>query len=251
MWGTIDFQQIYRALVKRILIILSIVIVSVGLTGFITLFFMKPVYEAETQILINSKSNSEVNASDLLERDLKLINTYNVIIKSPAILDLVIKELELESDYETLTKQISVSHAENSKVVNIKVQHKNYELAVELANTISKIFSSQIPTIMSVDNVNILTEADISANPHPVKPNILLNLVIGLVVGILVGIGIAYLLEFLDTTIKREKDIEDYLELPIIGVISTYRKEIDNKIPDTLRKKRRRRGGTKYGKYSK
>lgn len=244
MWSTIDFRQFYNALVKRILIILSVVIVSIGVTVFLTLFFIKPIYEAETQILINSKNNnSEVNPSDILERDLKLINTYNVIIKSPAILDQVIEELELESDYDTLTKQISVSHAENSKVVNIKVQHENFEMAVHLANSIAEIFSSQIPTIMSVDNVNILTEAEISTNPQPVKPNIVLNIAIGLFAGILIGVSIAFLLEFLDTTMKNEKEIEEYLELPIIGVISTYQKEINSNISNTLRKTRRGNSG--------
>ncbi len=234
MGDTIDFRQLIKVLVQRFLLIMCFVIIAIGVAAIFSIFFMKPIYEAETQLLINdNRSSGEDSSSDMLERDLQLINTYNIIIKSPAILDLVIEELELESEIDTLMKQISVSHEENSKVVNIKVEDEDPEVAVQIANSIAQVFSSQIPTIMSVDNVNILSEAKLSDDPQPVKPNILLNIVIGLFIGILVGVGIAFLLEFLDTTIKREQDVEEYLELPIIGVISTYPKEMDSNFSNT------------------
>ena len=44
---------------------------------------------------------------------------------------------------------------------------------------------------------------------------------IGLVLGAMLGIGIAFLLEYLDTTVKDEKDVEDLLGLPVLGGIST------------------------------
>ena len=37
----------------------------------------------------------------------------------------------------------------------------------------------------------------------------------------MVGVGVAFLLEYLDTTIRTEEDVEQKLDVPIIGVIST------------------------------
>ena len=73
---------------------------------------------------------------------------------------------------------------------------------------------------MSVDNVNILSPAVLAENPSPVKPNKMLNIAIGAVVGLMIGVGLAFLLEYLDTTIKTEHDVEELLHLPIIGLVS-------------------------------
>src|SRR5690625_2830158 len=80
---------------------------------------------------------------------------------------------------------------------------------------------------MNVDNVNVLNAAVLSANPTPVSPNLTLNVAIAFVLGGMVGVGLAFLIEYLDTTIKTEEDVERYLGLPVMGVISTV-KDSDN-----------------------
>jgi capsular polysaccharide biosynthesis protein len=72
---------------------------------------------------------------------------------------------------------------------------------------------------MNVDNVSVLAKAEIKENPTPVKPNPLLNIAIAVLVGLMAGIGLAFLLEYMDNTIKDEDDIERLLELPILGSI--------------------------------
>jgi capsular exopolysaccharide synthesis family protein len=53
----------------------------------------------------------------------------------------------------------------------------------------------------------------------PVKPDWAVNLSIGGLVGILLGIGLAFFIEFLDTSLKIMDDVERYLGLPVLGVI--------------------------------
>ena len=43
---------------------------------------------------------------------------------------------------------------------------------------------------------------------------------IAAVIGLMLGVGVAFLLEYLDTTMKDEQDIEELLGLPVIGLIS-------------------------------
>ena len=52
-----------------------------------------------------------------------------------------------------------------------------------------------------------------------VSPNVMLNLVLGAVVGLVFGIGIAFFLEFLDTSVKTLEDVERYLQVPVLAVI--------------------------------
>jgi capsular exopolysaccharide synthesis family protein len=53
----------------------------------------------------------------------------------------------------------------------------------------------------------------------PVKPDWALNLGIGGLVGVILGIGLAFFIEFLDTSLKIMDDVERYLGLPVLGVI--------------------------------
>ena len=53
----------------------------------------------------------------------------------------------------------------------------------------------------------------------PVSPNVTLNLVLGAVVGLIFGLGIAFFLEYLDTSVKSLEDVERYLQVPVLAVI--------------------------------
>jgi len=53
----------------------------------------------------------------------------------------------------------------------------------------------------------------------PVKPDWAVNLGIGGIVGVILGIGLAFFIEFLDTSLKIMEDVERYLGLPVLGVI--------------------------------
>src|SRR5690606_21985496 len=83
-----------------------------------------------------------------------------------------------------------------------------------------EVFKEEVPKLMNIDNVNILAPAQYSDNPSPIKPNKMLNVAIARVIGLMIGVGLAFLLEYLDTTVKTEQDVEEIIGLPIIGVIS-------------------------------
>lgn len=53
----------------------------------------------------------------------------------------------------------------------------------------------------------------------PVSPNVTLNLALGAVVGLIFGVGVAFFLEYLDTSVKTLEDVERYLQVPVLAVI--------------------------------
>jgi succinoglycan biosynthesis transport protein ExoP len=53
----------------------------------------------------------------------------------------------------------------------------------------------------------------------PSRPSILLNMALGVVAGLVFGIGIAFLLEYLDTSIKTMEDVERAFNSPVLAVI--------------------------------
>lgn len=219
MEETISIADIFKTLKKRWKLIMLLTLVAALISGAISYFLLTPVYQSSTQILVNQKQSENQLDSTQIRSNIDMINTYSVIIKSPAILEKVIDDLELDQSVEQLSEKITINSQENSQVFSLTVQDGNPSQAVEIANTISETFQKEIKNIMNVDNVSVLAKAEIKDNPTPVKPNPVLNIAIAVVVGLMAGVGLAFLLEFMDNTIKDEKDIETLLELPLLGSI--------------------------------
>jgi capsular polysaccharide biosynthesis protein len=222
MEETISLKELLETLKKRLLLIVSITVIAGLVSGIISFYVLTPIYQASTQILVNqAKGDQSMYNPGEVQTNLQLINTYNVIITSPAILDIVSKELDLDLTASQLKEKITVGSEKDSQVVNLSVQDPDAKVAAQIANKTAEVFKSEISKIMKVDNVSILAKADVSENPSPIKPRPLLNIAIAIVVGLMAGVGIAFLLEYFNNTIKNEQDIEKILGLPILGVIAT------------------------------
>ncbi len=56
-------------------------------------------------------------------------------------------------------------------------------------------------------------------NPVAVRPNKTLNILLGAIIGLIVGVGLAFFIEYLDTSVKTIDDVERTLQAPVLGVI--------------------------------
>ncbi|MDQ0160442.1 YveK family protein [Alkalibacillus salilacus] len=242
MEETISLQEIWQTLKKRLKLIILITVLAILASIIATMFFMTPQYEADSQFIVaqsENNQNQQITQGDI-QTNVELINTYNVIIQSPAVLTDVIDELGLDLSAGALSNRISVNNANSSQVVNVAVTGSDHEEAVNIANTTVSVFMDKVPEYMNVDNVSVLSEAVHETNPSPISPNLTLNLAIAMVLGVMIGVGVAFILEYLDTTIKTEDDIENTLGLPTMGLISTFEFDEGN---EPSNQNRSRKGG--------
>lgn len=220
MEETISLQELFQILKKRFYLILICILIAATIGAVMSYFVITPVYQASTQLLVN-QSDSEQNTytSGEVQTNLQLINTYNVIVKSPVILEIVIKELNLQMTPSELSGKITVESEQNSQVINLTVQDPNPFVASQIVNKTAQVFEKEIVEIMNIDNVSVLAEATVTDGQAPIKPQPMLNIAIALVLGLMIGVGMVFLLEYLDNTLKTEEDIERTLDLPVIGAI--------------------------------
>lgn len=226
MEETISLRELMETIRKRLNLIVLITLAAVLVSGIVSYFVITPIYQSSTQLLVNqAKSDQPIVNPGEIQTNLQLINTYNVIIKSPAILEQVNEDLKLGMTVGQLNEKITVQSEKDSQVVNVTVQDPDPNQAAEIANKVAAVFQQEIVDIMNVDNVSILAEAEAGENPTPVKPQPLLNIAIAFVVGLMAGVGVAFLLEYLDNTVKTEEDVEKILELPVLGAIATFEEQ--------------------------
>lgn len=240
---TISLQELFSILRKSFWRILALTIVAALISFAVSSFLIKPTYQAGTQILVTpKKQENEVIDAQSVQSSVTLVNTYRVIIKSPAILEQVQKEVpNAPTNVAVLNNMVTVESEQNSQVINVSVQSTDAALASNMANSIAEVFSSDVQKLMSVDNVTVLSKSGIPTSP--VSPNILLNTAIAAVVGFLLGVGLAFLREVLDRRIRTEDQVQQILDLPVLGSIP----DIDSKVFKSSSKAAKREAVQQHG----
>ena len=74
-------------------------------------------------------------------------------------------------------------------------------------------------------SVNVWVLKDAYLPGAPSKPNKRRNLILGLVLGLMAGVGCAFLIEYLDNTIKSDKDFESRYGITVLGTVEKLREK--------------------------
>lgn len=223
----LDLIQLWEALKKRWVIVVAIPLIAALTSGIVSFFILNPVYQASTTLIVGKKAadSTAQQAGQLLEYNVLMANqqlakTYGTIAKSRTIEENVINELKLPLTSEQLDAKVTVNPVKSTEILEIAVQDTNPVVAADIANTMAQKFSDSVVEIKKVDSVSIVDKA--VAPTHPIKPKKTMNVLIAFMVGLMASVGLAFLLEYLDNTIKSTKDVEDILGLPVLGVIPHY-----------------------------
>jgi capsular polysaccharide biosynthesis protein len=99
------------------------------------------------------------------------------------------------------------------------VDRQNYRLYL------SKFEESRISDAMDTEkiaNVNVIEPAQ--SPLKPVSPKIMLNMMLAIFLGGFGGLGLAFFSEYLDDSLEKTEDVENYLEVPVLASIPELRK---------------------------
>ncbi|MBN1775813.1 MAG: hypothetical protein JW817_05040 [Clostridiales bacterium] len=216
----IGIDQILRMLRKRFPVIV-VVTVLFGISAFFyTFLIQQDVYQAQSTIIVSSTS-ADSGTGQLTVNDynlnVKLVNSYSVLCKTDRVLEQVISELQLPLTTGALGDKISVTSAKDTEIIHIAVRDGDPARAQAIANSVTRIFQSEVAEIMKMDNVQIIDEARLPTNP--VAPNRVRNVALGVALGLMIGFGLAFMIEIMDRSVKSEEQVTDLLGIPVLGSI--------------------------------
>lgn len=183
-----------------------------------TYFFIQPTYTSTTRIYVVNQAtdNKNLSAQDL-QAGTYLVNDYKEIITSNDVLSEVIKDEKLNLSEAELSKMVSVNIPTDTRLISISVKAKTGQDAQVLANKVREVASKKIKTVTKVEDVTTLEEAKLPSSPS--SPNIKRNGLLGAILGGFVAIVAVLVREVLDDRIRRPEDVEDVLEMTLLGIV--------------------------------
>ena len=215
----IDVFQLLKILWKRKFLIALVAIVT-GVVAFAySSFIVKPEYTSTTRIYVVNRNQGD--KSGLTNQDLQagsyLVKDYREIILSQDVLEKVATDLQLDLPSKGLASKIKVTVPADTRIVSISVTDRAPEEASRIANSLREVAAQKIISVTRVSDVTTLEEARPATSPS--SPNIRRNTMIGFLAGAVVMIVTVLLIELLDTRVKRPEDVEDVMQIALLGVV--------------------------------
>lgn len=213
----LDLGELCWFLLKNVWIIVASILVCGGISFLICNFLIAPEYEASTRIyVLNRSSGTGVSYADYQVSN-QIVEDYKVLITGQNVTKEVIRQLELDMTADELERKIIVTAPENTRVLQIAIRDTDPQQAMDIANCVRQIASTQIQQIMDVDSVNLVYEAELPENPA--APDVLGISMLSAAMGLLTSVGILAAVHIVDDTIRTEEDVERYLGISVMGAI--------------------------------
>ena len=215
----IDVFHLLKILWKRKLLIVLVAFVTGAVAFVYSSFIVKPEFTSTTRIYVVNRNQGD--KPGLTNQDLQagsyLVKDYREIILSQDVLEKVATDLKLELPPKGLASKIKVTVPVDTRIVSISVTDRLPEEASRIANSLREVAAQKIISVTRVSDVTTLEEARPATSPS--SPNIRRNTMVGFLAGAVVMVVTVLLVELLDTRVKRPEDIEDVMQIALLGVV--------------------------------
>ncbi|MFB0565215.1 MAG: GumC family protein [Candidatus Aminicenantaceae bacterium] len=123
------------------------------------------------------------------------------------------------NDFAVAVNQITAQQkALSAKEIELLQLKRNVTIAEDIYLMFKQKYEeASILEAEKAQDVTIVEPASLPSSP--IKPDINFNIMIGLFSGLLIGLIMAFVVESFDTTIGRLDDIEELIQVPVLGVI--------------------------------
>lgn len=190
-----DLRTYVGVLLRHWLLILAAVLLGLGTAGVVIL--VSPQQYSSTARILFSASKVDTG-QDLAYAGTYVqsrMQTYKGLATTPAVLDKVIDQLELETTPRELAEQVSVETSQIDTLIGITVESGDRRDAAKIADTIA---AQLIGAVVEVENSGaegdepgvrgvVVGGAEVAEGPS--SPDVPIDLLAGLLLGAFVGVG--------------------------------------------------------------
>ena len=214
----LDIMLLIRSIWEKKILILLVTVLFTAVSLAYSIFLVTPQYSSTTKVyVVNQKKDDKAITTQDVQLGSLLIKDYKEIILSNKVMEDSAEKSGLGITAKQLAGKVSVDAPKDTRIISITVRDKDPQVASQLANTVKEVSADQIKEVTKIDDVTTLEEA--KAATAPSSPNIPKNAILATALGFIIAVAGVVLFELLDDRIKRAEDIEDGMELVLLGVV--------------------------------
>lgn len=169
---------------------------------------------ATKAVYVQELEQQVASVRDALERNLKSAQTTRDEMK---------KQLGAINEQQMASKNLSANYV---RAKNAYIKEKSLRDGVRL-----RAQTETMEMAMPRQAVSVKQVAEPSA--LPARPRVTLNLALGALGGLLLGLGLAFFIEYLDTSVKTMDDVESLLGVPVLAIIPRHIRLLHQQTGDT------------------
>lgn len=222
-----ELLNLLKLVKKYIIFIFCTCVVTALVSSWVSINLIHNVYQTSCMMIIgngiSTSSNNTLNYNDYT-LNVDLVNSYRVLCKTNSILQKVLDKTKLQLTVSELASEITVNSENNTELISITAQDRDALTAEIIANSVAEVFESEIPSIMKVNNVQIVDYARVPTNPT--APNRKFIVLLSLFGCLLFCALVIAAREYLDFTVKSEEQLEAIVECPVLASVPHTRKNI-------------------------
>lgn len=216
----LELLQIIR---KHLKLCIALPIIFALATAVFSFVALANTYTASVSMYVLANS-SETQANTTLSTDLSasqmLTNDVSELIKSERVLNQTANQLGM-TEQELEKCDVEVTSSTTTRLITIEVTGDTPNSAAAIANGLANTTNTVAQEIMDIEAVNVIDQA---ATPdEPSGPPRTLYVAVAFLAGIFVAVAIVVVMDMVNTRIRKPEEIEELLEIPVIGKIPTIK----------------------------
>lgn len=206
-----------RVIAKRWWLFLLLALVGAG-TAYGLSKLETPLYRSTARLYV-SPFRPDYGLTMVIQN---LIRSYGQQIESERFLSQINDQLKLDMSAATLRGKVNVTGTADNFAIQIDVDDPNPQTAQHIARAMAQSFVTEHQKRML--DVAQADKIDINIYDDPqlgtlVRPRTSVNTMAGGVLGLVLAAVVAFLLEYLDDTVKGVEGVERFVKLPTVGTI--------------------------------
>lgn len=214
----IDLSQLLKLLKKNIRLIIILALVGIIIAASATTFIISKKYQSQGSVLLKADVVNGSLDSTQVNTNKMMVNNYVKLLQGNNIQDQVAKNLNITS--AEVRSSLSITNTTDTQIIEISSTTVDPGLSKRIVDETISVFTTLIQEKLDVTNVTIVDQPEV--NPNPVSPSMVKNVIIGAVVGIVISLGYLLLTYLLDTKIKNGEQAEQYLGVPLLGIVPFF-----------------------------
>ncbi len=209
--------ELLTLLRKHLKLVIMLPIVCMVAMGLASVLMMSDTYTATTDMYVLASSEGG-NSSSALSSDLSasqmLTNDVATLLQSDRVMSDAAEQLGLPN---LRGYNITVTSESTTRVITLQVTSSDAQGSANVANALADCVSNVAQEVMNVESVNVIDEAPTPEAPS--GPNRMLYVAVAAMAGLFAAVAIVVLMDVIDTRVRSAEDVEELLELPVIGRI--------------------------------